>query len=299
MNFSRGMLWAQGQIFLQAGWGPAVLALAAMAAASLWYMLAALAGAAIQAGVALWLGGRSEAVRAEVGQGLHGFNGALTGCAAVLACGPGVPAAVWIFAGSVACALIVWGAPKLAWPGSLPLLTGPFCLVNTIAVAVAIPFERGRGSVVPLGSPVHDLLTGAARGAHQVILGGSVVGGILVLVGMFAAGWRVGVWAVGGTLVGTLIGFMGIGEGPATSGLLGYSALLTAVALAVAFPAGGSRTARIGVPLVAAALTVPLWWFLKLVGIATYTWPFVLITWAVLVLRGHQRKAGDVPRDDR
>lgn len=222
MNFLRGIVRAQGQIFLQAGWGPAVFALAAMTVASAWFALAALAGAAVQAGCALALarwddarglhrlreGGtrarsgipghdpessrvgakalarsRAGVIPAEVDQGLHGFNGALTGCAAVLSCGPGIPAALWTLAGSAVCALIVWGAPKLSWPESLPLLTGPFCLVNSIAVAVAVPFERAQGAVVPLGSPVHDVLAGAVWGAHQVILGGSVLGGLLVLAG--------------------------------------------------------------------------------------------------------------------
>lgn len=222
MKFLRGIVRAQGQIFLQAGWGPAVFALAAMTVASAWFALAALAGAAVQAGCALALarwddarglhrlreGGtrarsgipghdpessrvgakalarsRAGVIPAEVDQGLHGFNGALTGCAAVLSCGPGIPAALWTLAGSAVCALIVWGAPKLSWPESLPLLTGPFCLVNSIAVAVAVPFERAQGAVVPLGSPVHDVLAGAVWGAHQVILGGSVLGGLLVLAG--------------------------------------------------------------------------------------------------------------------
>ncbi|MEX5277207.1 urea transporter [Kocuria sp. CPCC 205261] len=338
MNFLRGIVRAQGQIFLQAGWGPAVFALAAMTVASAWFALAALAGAAVQAGCALALAGwddarglhrlreggtrarsgipghdpessrvgakamarsRAGVIPAEVDQGLHGFNGALTGCAAVLACGPGIPAALWTLAGSAVCALIVWGAPKLSWPESLPLLTGPFCLVNSIAVAIAVPFERTQGAVVPLGSPVHDVLAGAVRGAHQVILGGSVLGGLLVLAGMFAAGWRAGVWAAAGTLVGTLAGFVGIGQGPAASGLLGYGALLVTVALGVAFPARGSRILRIGVPVLAAAFTVPLWWVITAVGVAPYTWPFVLVTWTVLALRSRQWRAGEARHDER
>ncbi|WP_165489818.1 urea transporter [Kocuria sp. PD6] len=155
MNFLRGIVRAQGQIFLQAGWGPAVFALAAMTVASAWFALAALAGAAVQAGCALALAGwddarglhrlreggtrarsgipghdpessrvgaralarsRAGVIPAEVDQGLHGFNGALTGCAAVLACGPGIPAALWTLAGSAVCALIVWGAPSSRGP---------------------------------------------------------------------------------------------------------------------------------------------------------------------------------------
>ena len=299
MTFFRGVLRAQGQIFLQAGWGPAVFALAAMAVASPWFALAALAGAAVQGGCALWLAGRSGMVRTEVDEGLHGFNGALTGCAAVLACGPGIPAVLWTGVGSVACAVIVWGAPKLSWPASLPMLTGPFCLVNSIAVAVAVPFERARGAAVPLGSPVHDVLAGTVRGAHQVILGGSVLGGVLVLAGLLAAGWRTGAWGAAGALVGTLVGYAGIGPGPAVSGLLGYSALLVTVALGAVFPARGSRIVRIGVPVLAAALTVPVWWALTFVGIAPYTWPFVLITWTVLALSSRQRGAGDARHAER
>ena len=146
---------------------------------------------------------------------------------------------------------------------------------------------------------MHDVLAGAVRGAHQVILGGSVLGGLLVLAGMFAAGWRAGVWAAAGTLVGTLAGFVGIGQGPAASGLLGYGALLVTVALGVAFPARGSRILRIGVPVLAAAVTVPLWWVITAVGVAPYTWPFVLVTWTVLALRSRQWRAGEARHDER
>lgn len=65
MKFLRGIVRAQGQIFLQAGWGPAVFALAAMTVASAWFALAALAGAAVQAGCALAL------ARWDDARGLH------------------------------------------------------------------------------------------------------------------------------------------------------------------------------------------------------------------------------------
>ena len=69
MNFLRGIVRAQGQIFLQAGWGPAVFALAAMTVASAWFALAALAGAAVQAGCALAL------ARWDDARGLHRLRG--------------------------------------------------------------------------------------------------------------------------------------------------------------------------------------------------------------------------------
>ena len=88
-------------------------------------------------------------------------------------------------------------------------------------------------------------------------------------------------------------------RGPAASGLLGYGALLVTVALGVAFPARGSRILRIGVPVLAAAFTVPLWWVITAVGVAPYTWPFVLVTWTVLALRSRQWRAGEARHDER
>jgi urea transporter len=68
-------------------------------------------------------------------------------------------------------------------------------------------------------------------------------------------------------------------------GLLGYSGVLTAIALAAVFLRGTWQ------PWVAAVVGVVvssvLAWVLGLTALPVYTWPFILATWLMLVVLHH------------
>lgn len=64
------------------------------------------------------------------------------------------------------------------------------------------------------------------------------------------------------------------------NGLDGYSGVLVALALGTVFLGADAR--RVPVTLVGVALTVPVRWLMIHTVIPVYTWPFILVTWAML-----------------
>ncbi|PBB07383.1 hypothetical protein CKW39_13575 [Kocuria sp. WRN011] len=225
--------------------------------------------------------------RRDAADGIHGFCGALTGCAAFLACGPSTAALVWTFLGSALCALLVRALERLRIFNWLPMLTGPFCAVSTALNPVFARWHRDAESPgappFELLGPIPDLVTGTVRASAQVLLTDHLITGLLVLAIMFFAGVREGLWSLVGALTATALGFWLLGWQPTMAGLAGYCGFLTALALGAVFPRNdAARAVRVLVPLVGACLTVPLWWALQQAGMAVYTWPFVLTTWAIL-----------------
>lgn len=225
--------------------------------------------------------------RRDAADGIHGFCGALTGCAAFLACGPSTAALVWTVLGSALCALLVRALERLRTFNWLPMLTGPFCAVNTALNPVFARWHRDEesesGPPIELLGPIPDLITGTVRASAQVLLTDHWITGLLVLAIMFFAGVREGLWSLVGAVAATALGFWLLGWQPTMAGLAGYCGFLTALALGAVFPRNdAARAVRLLVPLVGACLTVPLWWAMQQTGMAVYTWPFVLTTWAML-----------------
>ena len=224
--------------------------------------------------------------RRDAADGIHGFCGALTGCAGLLACGPSTAALIWTILGSALCALLVRFLERIRIFSWLPMLTGPFCAVNSALNPVFGRWHQDVSAVPPFEpfGPLPDLVIGTIRACAQVLLTDHLLPGLLVLALMFFAGAREGLWSLAGALLTTALGFWVLGGDPATAGLAGYCGFLTALALGAVFPRhDAARAVRVLVPLVGACLTVPLWWALQHTGTAIYTWPFVLTTWAVLI----------------
>lgn len=226
--------------------------------------------------------------RRDAADGIHGFCGALTGCAALLACGPSTAALIWTILGSALCAMLVRFLERLRIFTWLPMLTGPFCAVNSALNPVFGRWHRDtESSAAPsfeLFGPLPDLVTGTVRASAQVLLTDHLLTGLVVLALMFLAGAREGLWSLTGAVAATALGFWILGGESAAAGLAGYCGFLTALALGALFPpADAARAVRLLVPLAGACLTVPLWGALQHTGMAVYTWPFVLTTWAVLI----------------
>lgn len=163
------------------------------------------------------------------------------------------------------------------------MLTGPFCAVNSALNPVFGRWHQDVSAVPrfePIG-PLPGLVTGTLRACAQVLLTDHLLTGLVVLALMFLAGAREGLWSLTCAVAATALGFWILGGEPATAGLAGF---LTALALGALFPpADAARAVRLLVPLAGACLTVPLWGALQHTGMAMYTWPFVLTTWAVLI----------------
>ena len=283
----RALIRSQAQIFFQRATLSGLVVLVALAVASPWLAGFAVLGAAGQTGVSLLLRRPSSvSARREAADGIHGFCGALTGCAALLACGPSPAALIWTILGSALCAVLVRFLERLRVFIWLPMLTGPFCAVNSALNPVFGRWHQDTSAVPPfeLFGPLPDLVTGTVRASAQVLLTDHLLTGLVVLALMLLAGAREGLWSLTGAVAATTLGFWILGGEPAMAGLAGYCGFLTALVLGAVFPHNDAAfTVRLLVPLAGACLTVPLWGALQDTGMAVYTWPFVLTTWAVLI----------------
>lgn len=125
-----------------------------------------------------------------------------------------------------------------------------------------------------------DFVRSILTNVSQVVLVDSVIAGGLILLALFVAHWKVGLAAVlGSTLQSFMAIFTRADAVDLGRGLLGYSGVLVAVAMAAVFLKGTWQPwvmAVIGT-LMAGGITV-----LVQGGSAVYTWPYVMTTWFLL-----------------
>lgn len=225
----------------------------------------------------------------ELGNGLHGYCGALVGAAQFSALGFTWPAAVFAILGGLACGPATVAVAWLFYHPSirnysLPVTTAPFCIVAGVLFAIHAPLHGPRTDLpeVPksiLANMGQAILSNIA----EVVLVDSAIAGAVILLGLFVAHWKVGAAALLGSVLEAVMDLVTGSDVQALAhGLLGYSGVLTAIALAAVFVRGTWQ------PWVAALVGVVissvLAWLMGLTALPVYTWPFIIATWLVLVV---------------
>jgi urea transporter len=230
--------------------------------------------------------------RAELGNGLHGYCGALVGAAQFAALGFTWPSAVFAVLGGLACGPVT---VAVAWlfhhPAirkySLPVTTAPFCLVGGVLFAVHTSLH---GPGTDLGEVPEDLVSNMGQAIltniSEVVLVDSAVAGGVILLGLLIANWKVAAAALLGSFLEAVMDLLtGSDVQALVHGLLGYSGVLTAIALAVVYLHGTWQ------PWVAAIIGVvissALAWLMGLTALPVYTWPYILATWLMIVVLHH------------
>lgn len=271
------------QIFFQVNGFTGLLILAAFFTED-WRMavLVALGSLASSAGGLLL---RESTTRIQ--SGFQGFCGALVGAATFAALGgQGISYPIAVV-GGLLCAPVTWGVNWLFTHKPLaalrlPSTTAPFCLVATV-ILVSTPWLHVHEPLaVVVDSKPLAFLESLLTNISQVVLVDSVWGGGLILVALFLAHWKVGVAAIIGSTVGSVAAIvLNLGLERTANGLTGYSGVLTAIAFAVVFVRGTWTPWLLAVWGAAVTAVVTLL-MEQLVG-PTYTWPYILSTWAGLV----------------
>jgi len=278
-----------GALFLAAIlWG-------SLAAGAPHVFLAGLVGVAAATLTAMWLKADAAALKA----GLYGYNGVLVGLALAtfLASGP----ALWVY---VALGAAVSTVAALATAGALrplgaPALTAPFVAVTWIMLLASYGFAGLSGAGLPaagvvapfepepaLSAGVASYLGAVLLSISQVFLKASLVSALLFLAGLAVSSIPAALYALGGAALAVAVahGF-GAESDVVSQGLLGFSPVLTAVALGVTFRRPGRNAlayAALGVVFTVvaqAALNVALRPF----AIPALTAPFILVSWMFLL----------------
>ncbi|AZQ56071.1 urea transporter [Burkholderia cenocepacia] len=267
----RILLRGIGQIVLQANALTGALLLAALALTDLRLACAALLGSAAASMTAVLTG----AARRDVEQGLHGFNGALAALIAALFAPASLAAVALAPLAAIGAALVqrAMRTPLARWrqcPYSSP------CLAVT---ALWLPFVASQhadgataGAVPTLACAIDALLSGVA----QTTFAQGAWAGALVVAGLAVASRRAAAFALGGTIVSTvLLVALGASDASLADGRLGFNGALAALAL---IPRG-PRAA-----FAAAALAALIQWLAMRAGIPVFTAPFALAAWATVAV---------------
>lgn len=243
------------------------------------------------------------ALRADVADlhaGLFGFNGYLVGLAMATFMHPATAMWVYVVLGGAASTVAMLAIANVFKTWSTPALTAPFVLVAWLLLLATHVFGGATGAlpasaqIVPLDAAAADplrfgaFLQGTFLSISQVFLKASGAAALLLIAGLAVSSLRSAAWAVAGAAIAVLTAHaLGAESDLVTGGLMGFSPVLTAVALGAIFlPAGlrGSAYAVLGTVftvLVQGAMNAVVTPF----AIPTLTAPFVLVTWLFLLAR--------------
>jgi urea transporter len=235
--------------------------------------------------------------------GLYGYNAYLVG----LAFGTflGVSPLWWIYvvlagAVSVPVTLAIANVFK-SW--GVAALTAPFVLTTWLFLLATYAFSAIEGSGLPMAAGITpidpaaanplafgDFVVGVLRSIGQVFLKASLLAALLLLAGLAVNSIAAAAFALGGAIVAVATAHvLGAESDLITGGLMGFSPVLTAVALGAVFYKPGLRVALYA--LVATVFTVIVQGAMNVAvtpfGIPTLTAPFVLASWFFLLPRQH------------
>lgn len=244
---------------------------------------------------ALWL--RVDA--ADLGAGLYGFNAYLVGLAlpTFLASSP----LMWCYVllgGAVSVPATI-GIANVCRSWGVVTLTAPFVLVTWLLLLGTHAFSAIEGSGLPMSDVVRPIdpaasnpleikgfLEGVVKSIGQVFLSESVLAALLLLAGLAVNSVAAAVFAFVGAMVAVATAHaLGAESTLISGGLLGFSPVLTAVALGAVFYKPSAKVAIYA--LLATMFTVvaqaAMNVFFTPFGVPALTAPFVLVTWLFLL----------------
>jgi urea transporter len=288
---ARAVLRGIAQVFfIPSPWTGMVL-LVALAVSDLQLAALVLLGSVVQTG-ASWLMGFGDRAR----YGMMGYNGALVGAAAALDLNAWAPAILTTLVGALACIPVhelvrrTFESPALRWAG-LPVSTAPFCVVAGMLFGVYWPLAQP-GAPTTLDELARGSVLGLFNNFSEVMLADSLLTGALILVALLIGSWRIGLYGLLGSTLAVLV-TLALYESldQISAGLLGYSAVLVAIAVGAVFRQDRPWWQRILGVVVGVALTLAVQPLLSLTPVPVYTWPFLISMWIVLLAQAAIERA--------
>lgn len=241
------------------------------------------------------LGGANEET---INQGLFGYNSVLTGMALCLFLdGPNM----WMvaLAGAAVAAILTATLMHLMKNTEIPILTFPFIILTWTTLLASyklkgillssklVPQDLTKWKLQIAGEV--NFFDGVFHGIGQVFFLNYAISGILIFIAIFFANRKIGLYAIIGNAIAVIFAyFLGAEHILIVSGLYGYNAILTIIAISVVFKNEHNRFAAVS-GIIAACLTVPITagvsTFLIPYGLPALTMPFVLCSWLFLGAR--------------
>jgi urea transporter len=242
---------------------------------------------------AQWL----HADRGALGAGLYGYNGVLVGLALPTFLAPDPLLWSYVVLGAAVSVVAMLGTANALKSWGVSALTFPFVLITWLLLLATYGFSGLGGSELPAADVVvpyvpvatlafGDFLQGVLHSISQVFLKGSALAALLLLAGLAVNSLAAAAFAVGGAILAVITAhLLGAESEMITAGLLGFSPVLTAIALGTVFHQPGWRVAAyaalgtVFTVVAQAALNVAL----APLAIPALTGPFVLVSWIFLL----------------
>lgn len=229
-------------------------------------------------------------------QGIHGFNGALVGCAAAVLGGaralasPGLWLLLVLLGGALTTLILEGWGRRFPHRGALPPLTLPFCLVSWGVLALAggfplAPAAPPGAEAEALVGPLQALTLGLPHSFGQVFLCGRLSSGALVLLATALASPLAAALGMLGALAAMAVALLqGMDRAAVAQGLWGYNGVLVAIAIGGIFHAPTRRSLLLAVA--GAGLSTPVSLLVRnaLPGLPPLTLGFVVTTWALILV---------------
>jgi len=231
--------------------------------------------------------------------GLYGYNGVLVGLALATFIAPGPLLYAYVVLGAAVSVVATLGTANATKPFGVAALTFPFVLVTWLLLLATYGFAGLAGTALPAANVIApfelvvdtrpsfgDFVQGVLLSVSQVFLKGSGVAALLLLAGLAVNSLAAAAFALGGAILAVVAAhLLGAESELITSGLLGFSPVLTAIALGSVFHKPGARVAAyaalgtVFTVVAQAALNVAL----TPLAIPALTAPFVLVSWLFLL----------------
>ena len=248
---------------------------------------------------AMWL--RADA--RSLASGLYGYNAVLVGLALPTFLLPSPLLWCYVVLGGAVSVVCMLGTVNVTRAWNVAALTFPFVLVSWLLLLASYGFAGLPGGTLPFANQIEPIdpaaanlldpaafVSGVLHSVSQVFLKGDGVSALLFLAGLAVGSLPAAAFGLGGALLAVVSAHaLGAESELISAGLMGFSPVLTAIALGAVFYAPSPRViayAALGTVftvIVQGALNVLLTPF----GIPTLTAPFVLATWLFLLPRQH------------
>lgn len=136
----------------------------------------------------------------------------------------------------------------------------------------------------PAGPTGTTTFHGIANAFAEVCHADGWIPGLIILAGLAFASWKVGTWALTGTVLVALAYLLpGFELAEFPTGIYAYCSLLVAIALGATFLEGTSTATRLCLLLIGVCVALIVQWAITSLSLPLYTWPFLIGTWVPLL----------------
>lgn len=254
--------------------------------------------------IALLLAKRTNYSEEEINTGLSGFNPVLTAIALTLFLVPQRYSLIIILVAIIITMPIGSAFREFFKPFGVPMLTMPYVSVSWLILLMSFQFKFVNADVNILPNAIQEIqfsghhiqfINAFLSGFSEIFLLKSVLAGTLILIGIFIASRKAGVYAIVANLIGFLaVIVLGANHDQINEGLFGYNVILTVLALGIAFRTRIQRPISIvlGI-LLTVVIHAGMTTLLTPYGLPVFTLPFIIATW-IMLFAGNQMKAQEI-----